>query len=207
MDYKYKRGQIFGKRLKVPKNILAGVYNCTLSFSEFMEYELEDKIPITCLAIEDRQIVQKFGIEKAKTFDWELLDKYVFYTNVNFKTFLMQCSETDEDINEKLNEIASDNLRPIDYSKRLQALYPDRMIFSIDDYPPNQRNVIKRFNKGEVSLVEIIRNWELFKDNDLSICLKNDSYNVIPKTSSELKTFMSTFQNFVHFNILINNCD
>jgi len=61
MDYKYKRGQIFGKRLKVPKNILAGVYNCTLSFSEFMEYELEDKIPITCLAIEDRQIVQKFG--------------------------------------------------------------------------------------------------------------------------------------------------
>ncbi len=198
MDYKYKRGQIFGKRLKVPKNILAGVYNCTLSFSEFMEYELEDKIPITCLAIEDRQIVQKFGIEKAKTFDWELLDKYVFYTNVNFKTFLMQCSETDEDINEKLNEIASDNLRPIDYSKRLQALYPDRMIFSIDDYPPNQRNVIKRFNKGEVSLVEIIRNWELFKDNDLSICLKNDSYNVIGITSSELKTFMSTFQNFVH---------
>ena len=38
MNYKYQKRQIFGRRLKVPKNILSRIYN----FSEFIEYELDD---------------------------------------------------------------------------------------------------------------------------------------------------------------------
>ena len=49
MDYKYQRRQIFGKRLKVPKLILYKVYNCTLSFNEYIEYQLDDKIPTSCI--------------------------------------------------------------------------------------------------------------------------------------------------------------
>ena len=39
MEYKYKRWQLFGKRLNVPKNILNDVYNCTLSFYDYIEYQ------------------------------------------------------------------------------------------------------------------------------------------------------------------------
>ena len=74
MDYKYQRRQIFGKRLKVPKHILNKVYNCTLSFNEFIEYQLDDKIPISCIIESDRIIVEKFGIDRCKELDWELIN-------------------------------------------------------------------------------------------------------------------------------------
>ena len=59
MNYKYQRRQLFGKRLNVPKDILYKVYKCTLSFDEFVEYQLDDKIPISCIEINDRKIVEK----------------------------------------------------------------------------------------------------------------------------------------------------
>ena len=49
MDYKYRKGQIFGKRLKVPKFILKKVYDNNLSIYEFFKYELDDKIPVSCI--------------------------------------------------------------------------------------------------------------------------------------------------------------
>ena len=77
MNYKYQRRQIFGKRLKVPKDILNKVYNCYLSFNEFIEYQLEDKIPISCIKESDRRIVSKFGIDKCRELDWKLINKYL----------------------------------------------------------------------------------------------------------------------------------
>ena len=91
MNYKYQKGQIFGKRFKV--------YNCTLSFDEFIEYQLEDKIPITCLNEEDRKIVEKFGIEKAKTLDWDMLGNY------DFKSLLLTIDSSVEDLNASLYEL------------------------------------------------------------------------------------------------------
>lgn len=113
MNYKYQKRQIFGKRLKVPKNILSRVYNCTLSFSEFVEYGLDDKIPITCLNESDRQIVEKFGIEKAKTLDWELLSKRVYYNNINFRELLMNIDISVEDLNTSLYELAKDQTKQV----------------------------------------------------------------------------------------------
>lgn len=46
MNYKYQRGQLFRKKLNVPKYILNKVYDSTLSLNEFIEYNLDDKIPI-----------------------------------------------------------------------------------------------------------------------------------------------------------------
>ena len=102
MKYKYQKRQIFGKRLKVPKYILLRVYDCTLSFSEFIEYELDDKIPIACLNELDRNIVEKFGVEKAKTLDWELLNKQVYYNNINFKELLISLDASVEELNTSL---------------------------------------------------------------------------------------------------------
>ncbi len=56
MDYKYKKGQIFGKRLKVPKYILRDIYACRLSLKNYFEFELEDKIPLSCVGEPERKI-------------------------------------------------------------------------------------------------------------------------------------------------------
>ena len=61
MDYKYKKRQIFGKRLKVPKSILYDIYACRLSLKNFFDYELDDKIPISCINEYERELVEKFG--------------------------------------------------------------------------------------------------------------------------------------------------
>ena len=119
MDYKYKyrRRQIFGKRLKVPKHILNKVYNCTLSFNEYIEYQLDDKIPTSCIIESDRKIVERFG---------------------------------------------------------------------------------------KANLKDIIINWELFKDKDLSFCLLNDENNKNNITDSSLKEFMNNYGTLVPL-IMENN--
>lgn len=125
MKYKYRKGQIFGKKLIVPSNILAKVYNCTLSFSEFIEYELADKIPITCLREVDRQIVEKFGIEKTKNLDWELLNKSKYSYKINFKELLMRMNPSEEDLNRNLYELVKDQMKPSDYTSGMKAIYQD----------------------------------------------------------------------------------
>ena len=88
MDYKYQRKQIFGKRLKVPKHILSKVYNCTLSFNEYIEYQLDDKIPTSCIRESDRRIVEKFGIDRCKELDWELINKRIYDNDISFRDIL-----------------------------------------------------------------------------------------------------------------------
>ena len=78
MNYKYRKRQIFGKRLNLPQDILDKVYNRKLSLNEFIEYELDDKIPISCIVEEDRKIVEKFGVDKCKGLDWELINSGPF---------------------------------------------------------------------------------------------------------------------------------
>ena len=63
MEYKYKRWQLFGKRLNVPKNILNDVYNSRLSCADFFKYKLDDKIPLSCLWPYDKKIIDKIGKE------------------------------------------------------------------------------------------------------------------------------------------------
>ena len=187
MNYKYQKGQIFGKRLKVPKNILNKVYNCTLSFDEFIEYQLEDKIPITCLNEEDRKIVEKFGIEKAKTLDWDMLGNY------DFKSLLLTIDSSVEDLNASLYELIKDRIFPVRYSERMREIYKDRLFeISEDDKLFDEK---ERFNYGDVSLKDLIRNWDLYKDKDLGYCLKKDSDNEFNITDRQLKDFMNRFEN------------
>ena len=49
MEYRIKKNQIFKKQLPVPSHIRHDVYNCKLNFEDYIKYELEDKIPISCL--------------------------------------------------------------------------------------------------------------------------------------------------------------
>ena len=42
MNYKYKKYQIFGKRLKVPKDVLSRVYFSELSLEDYIKYVVKE---------------------------------------------------------------------------------------------------------------------------------------------------------------------
>jgi len=193
MDYKYRKGQIFGKKLKVPKYILKKVYNCTLSFNEFIKYELDNKIPSSCIKVSDRLILEKFGIEKSKTLDWELLDNHFYYNNINIKEMLMDIDPSEENINLKLYELVKDIIRPCDYSSQMKKIYSDRLFLS-DNNDASLSIKMKKFNEGISSLEDIIENWDLYKNKDLSFCLINDKKNINAITDSNLKEFMINYK-------------
>ena len=205
MDYKYQRRQIFGKRLKVPKHILNEVYNCTLYFNEFIEYQLDDKIPTSCIIESDRKIVEKFGIEKCKGLDWELINKRIFDNNISVRNILMSIDSQAEDINHALYELVKDQIRPSDYSPRMSEIYSDRLFEITQDDDDNLKYAKRRFNYGKVSLDDLVYNWDLYKDKDLSYCLKNDKHNEFNVTDQQVKDFMDKFGNISR--LIIANTD
>ena len=87
MEYRYKN-QIFRKKLNAPKYIINKVYNCDLSFSEMIEYKLDDKIPSECLLVSDRKLVQRFGLERCKDLDWELINDRI-RSDISIRDILM----------------------------------------------------------------------------------------------------------------------
>lgn len=197
MGYKYQKGQIFGKRLKVPKYILNKVYDCEISFNEFIKYALDDKIPTSCILDSDRQIVEKFGVEKAKTLDWELLNKYVYYNDINFRELLMNIESSVEDVNAKLYELVKDQIRPSDYSTQMKEVYSARLFDLLENNNEDFYHDMRRFNEGGISLQQIVRNWNLYKDKDLSYCLLNDKANINGITDRDLKQFMVSYGTLV----------
>lgn len=197
MEYRYQRGQIFRKKLDVPRKILNRVYNRTLSFSEYMEYQLDDKIPISCIIEQDRRIVEKFGLEKCKELDWELINKGFYYSMHNIRDILMSIDPQTENINQVLYELVQNELKPKDYSSGMREVYSDRFIDESLIANEDLRYIISKFNDGRLSLNEIVSNWELFKDKDLSFCLLNDIQNDDHITDGMLKDFMSKCGNLV----------
>lgn len=192
MHYKYQRNQIFGKRLPVPKNIRNKIYNCTLSFTEFIEYDLEDKIPLSCLIEEDLLIVEKFGLERSRKLDWELINGHFYYYLDSIKSLVLQISPNEEDINACLWELLKDKIRPKDYSLPMKKKYSDRL-FDLDQNNPDIVSIMTSFNNGDLSLEKIVSYWDLFKDKDLSYCLLHDINNEYKIDDSLLKSFMNQF--------------
>lgn len=205
MNYKYQRRQIFGKRLKVPKDILNKVYNCYLSFNEFIDYQLEDKIPISCIKESDRRIVSKFGIDKCRELDWELINKSLYYNNINFRDILMSIDSKTEDINNTLYELVKNQIRSRDYTSKMRKVYANRLFDISQISDTNTRRIMNEFNDGKTTLKEMVSNWNLFKNKDLDFCLLNDNENQNHITSTMLKEFTSNYGNLV--SLIIENND
>lgn len=206
MNYKYQRGQLFRKKLNVPKYILNKVYDSTLSLNEFIEYNLDDKIPISCVREADREIIEKFGIDRCKNLDWELINKSVYYNrNVNFRDALMFIDPHTEDINGDLYKLVKNQLKPIDYSEKMKEVYSGRLLDVSESDDVNLTHLKNAFNEGEVSLKDIVCNWNLFKDKDLSYCLLKDDANKEHITNVKLKEFMNTYGNLSTLIVEHNN--
>ena len=111
MEYRYKRNQILKKALPVPVHIRSDVYRCRLAFVDYIAYDLVDKVPISCLMTADRAIVERFGLEKAKTLDWSLLETSSYGIG-DIKEVLLRFSPETEDLNEALYKALNHKLPP-----------------------------------------------------------------------------------------------
>ena len=174
------------------KGIRHKIMEHTLTFDEFIEYQLEDKIPIICLRESDRLIVERFGIERSKQLDWELINTKFDISNYNghvidVREVLLSINPETDDINKVLYELVKDQINPCDYSSKMKEVYPDRLF----ENPDNSKK--DNFNRGKVGLGSIVRNWNLYKNKDLSYCLLKDTDNEHNITDKELKEFMSKY--------------
>ena len=171
MKYKYKKNQLFRKKLEIPEKIVNKVYNNNLSFKDYIEYKLEDKVPVSCLNEMHRTIVEKFGLERSKKIDWELIDLKGFELSETIEDI----DENSENINEELYRFVRTDMRPKDYTKMMRKTFSN---YVLEDQNVSQ-NVQNDFNNGYLKINEIVSIWDHVKEKDLSLCLKNDYHRNI----------------------------
>lgn len=189
MNYKYKKYQIFGKRLKVPKDVLLKVYYSELSLEDYIKYELYDKIPISCVLENSRKLIERFGIDKLKNLDLETLRKVT-----NPEEILISISADTNDINSDLYEKVKNEIEPEYYSQKMKEIYSDRLFVldKNDEYYQKKQ----KFNLGNMNdLSVIIDNWDMCKNKDLDYNLFRDPKNSFKITSDQVRYFMNEFEN------------
>lgn len=191
MAYRYKKNQIFRKKLPVPKYIQDRIYACRLSLVEYIEYDLADKIPVECISSYDRVILEKFGIDRCRKLDWELIDR-VLINGDSVRDVLMTIDGDVSDINRSLYELVKNKMKPRDYTATMKKLYPGRF-FDMSGETVSFDYDISRFNEGTLDLGSIVENWSKFKDKDISLCLLNDKNNKDGITSEQIKGFMDKY--------------
>ena len=191
MAYRYKKNQIFRKKLPVPKYIQDRIYACRLSLVEYIEYDLDGKIPVECISSYDRVILEKFGIDRCRKLDWELVDR-VLINGDSVRDVLMTIDGDVSDINRSLYELVKNKMKPRDYTATMKKLYPGRF-FDMSGETVSFDYDISRFNEGTLDLGSIVENWSKFKDKDISLCLLNDKNNKDGITSEQIKGFMDKY--------------
>lgn len=193
MNYKYKKNQLFGKRLKLPKEVLVRIYSNRLNFTEYIKFNLEDKIPINCMTDIDVQIIKKFGLDKCKNLDWELLGK------IDIKKILLTLDSNLENLNYELYKILRDKIDPSNYSSQMKNFYPDRFfIVAEDKFDQEVIDLQKKFNEGsQISFDRIIFYWDLFKSKDLTFIISKSELIDKNITSDEIKRNIEQYKDVI----------
>ena len=199
MKYKYKRNQIFGKRLKVPKDIQKNIYGCVLSFEDFIKYDLVDKIPVTCLKYPDRDIVSHFGVEVARNLDWETIRSSHFH----ILDELLEIDPNASNINELIYQKLSKELSIDYYTPGMREYFAERIIEPKDDMTEEEKDFISRYNhKYGLHEEDVIYFWDLLKDADLSYffeSINRYSINKTKLTEEDIKRFMASYRDLLIF--------
>ena len=188
MEYKYRKGQLFGKRLNIPKHIMRKIYQCNLTFLEYIQFELDGKIPTSCLIDMDQQIIHKYGLERSKTFDWELIDGSS--SQYELKNYILSLP-VNADVMSVVYEYVKQKMIPIHYSDGMKKTHPE-CYFEFDNdsqFAPQ----ITAYNRGLLSLETALLNWVIFKDKDLTYVLLHDSRNTYHLTVDEVSSYMSKY--------------
>lgn len=185
MKYKFKKNQLFRKKLDIPEGIVNKVYNNKLTFQEYIEYNLEDKIPVSCLNEIHRMVVEKVGVEKSKDLDWELINLKGFELSGTIKDIDINC----DDINNELYKFVRTDMRPKDYTKMMKKKFSSFVL----DSDEVDNTLKSEFNSGYLKINDMVKIWDHVKDKNLTLNLKNDYYNKENVTEEELKKFMKEY--------------
>ena len=117
----------------------------------------------------------------------------------------MSVDSKTNDINLALYELIKDQIKPSNYSKKMSEIYADRLLKDCEIHGDSEISLKKKFNDGELTLEEMISNWDLFKNKDLSYCLLNDEKNTNHITNEVLKKFMAKYSGIATLVIENNN--
>ena len=156
MKYKYKKGQIFGKKLHVSKEIQRKIYQNELSLIDYIQNQLDDKIPVSCLRKSDRKIVQEFGLERIKKLDWEMF--YMLDEDMDLGEIF---ENIDSDMNKSLYEFLKDKISLEHYSDQMKKEYPNRFFDDVGTTHDEISDFKNKFNSN----VPISEVYELYKKN------------------------------------------
>lgn len=176
MEYRYKKFQLFAKSLDVPKNIKNAIYNNNLTLQAYIEYELNGKIPVSCLIERDQQLLEKFGFEKLRTLDFELIRHSFMYRPLNLFDELLKLDYIPDNINHPLYDLVGDKLYLDSYTPGMREYFKHRF-FGDDEITEENRVWVLEYMNGRIHIADIIRHWELFKYKDLDYVLMHDYYN------------------------------
>ena len=195
MEYRHKWNQFFKKKLDLPKRILSKVYADQLTLKEYIEYELYGKIPVSCILPREREILDKFGLERILSFDLNLLyADFGYDAQVDVHKMLMEEIPADtENINVMLYDLLVDKIKADKFPQGMIDRFPDKVFVLTEDDKGNVYYIKRKYNEGKLELEEIVQYWGILKDKDLSTCLSRDSENVYGVGDKELKEFMSTY--------------
>ena len=187
--YREKWWQLGRKKLPFEVDIIKKINSSMVSLEEYINLGMHDYgIDESCIVERERQIVQKFGFEKLKNLDLDLI-LILGSHNYDYIQLLLSMDSNTEHVNMALYEAVKDILKPMEYSSTMKVVYSDRL-FELPDKEDETYQIKRDFNDGTVSLTRLIDNWPLFESKDLSVCLRNDSYNKVGITDDELKKFM-----------------
>ena len=189
-------------KLDVPKEVKKLINRNMISFTDYLKYDLKDKVGFECLKYPDIEIIKHFGYEKCLTFDWKFIDNYADRYNtieINGKTeeiinYLLK-QPTDIDFNSFMLDVV--NNTPGAYLPQyLREKYPDHYIID-NSLTSEQSKVSNNYNYGTISIFDIIKKWELFKDKNLTYpLLHNKDYANI--TENELRNAIDKYQKIIN---------
>lgn len=171
MDYRYKKSQFWRKKLPVPDEIIEKVYKGNLALNDFFKYDLVDKIPVECLGIYERELIQRFGVDVLRDLDWEM-----YYKSYQYHKLLMQIEPNVLDLNmEFYKAIAKPDkynfLKPESVTERFKETMSELFVEDLDIPDDVKREYYSR----NLDIFTVIEYWEQFKNKDLQQRL--DHYN------------------------------
>ena len=182
-----KRGEMVGrvKLLMMGYKLKDVIRKGFISFSDYYNGDYDElRIPTSFLREPDRSIVEHFGVERASGLDWALIRM-----NRNIAVHeLLKLDPDTENINTQLYQRLKHSIPPTKFSPQMKRMLPE-CCFLIEGREPR---VKERFNQGELTISELILNWDIMKDKDLTYCIDRQ-LDGLPKTldNEKLKDLMS----------------
>lgn len=174
MEYRYKRNQIFKKKLNVPDEIRNKVYASSLSIEEYQKYDLSDKVPASCLDSKYREIAEIVGIEQAVTLDWDFILADIYWAkNIIRENYGKIEQPIMNVIYQKAYEeiIKSKRYYAEEMSDRFKATFPQLFVNDVELSYDLKIN----FYSGNLRLRDILDNWDIFKNKDLGNVINRNS--------------------------------